>query len=282
LTTVFIDYLDSLPQFIAEGIVSLISSAAAGLVIAFVATFYLKKRDERTRVAGVVLEKRVNCGQEILFYLERLSYHRQLYSDKEQEWYELLQGYDLTLPHGRLLQYSDVFSSYDQFQDFFKGLEETITRNKLWMDKKVRFHLSLMQGYFAQINAYLVTMTRIPLPENKQLSDDEFKELASILLLQIGITLDHEVNGLLAHLETLIVESVYKLHLTRPRRSLTRNGMLNMDMIKIAKTLDRKTLWGTNKEKYFALLLSQICAYKDVDLSESDFENMIKSAFAEV
>jgi hypothetical protein len=139
-----------------------------------------------------------------------------------------------------------------------------------------------MQGYFAQINAYLVTMTRIPLPENKQLSDDEFKELASILLLQIGITLDHEVNGLLAHLETLIVESVYKLHLTRPRRSLTRNGMLNMDMIKIAKTLDRKTLWGTNKEKYFALLLSQICAYKDVDLSESDFENMIKSAFAEV
>ena len=274
-------YLNSLPQFIAEGVVSLISTATAGLIIAFVATFYLKKRDERTRVAGVVLEKRVNCGQEILFYLERLSYHRQMYSDKEQEWYELLQSYDLTLPHGRLLQYADVFSSYGQFQDFFKRLEETITRNKLWMDKKVRFHLSLMQGYFAQINAYLLTMTRIPLPEDKQLSDEEFKELASILLLQIGITLDHEVNGLLAHLETLIVDSVYKLYLKRPRKSLTRNGMFNMDMIKIAKTLERKTLWGTNKEKYFALLLSQICAYKSVDLSESDFEDIIKSAFSE-
>jgi hypothetical protein len=281
LLNAVIVYLNSLPQFIAEGVVSLISTATAGLIIAFVATFYLKKRDERTRVAGVVLEKRVNCGQEILFYLERLSYHRQMYSDKEQEWYELLQSYDLTLPHGRLLQYADVFSSYGQFQDFFKRLEETITRNKLWMDKKVRFHLSLMQGYFAQINAYLLTMTRIPLPEDKQLSDEEFKELASILLLQIGITLDHEVNGLLAHLETLIVDSVYKLYLKRPRKSLTRNGMFNMDMIKIAKTLERKTLWGTNKEKYFALLLSQICAYKSVDLSESDFEDIIKSAFSE-
>lgn len=273
----FIEYLDALPQFIAEGVVSLISTAAAGLVIAFVATFYLKKRDERTRVAGVVLEKRVNCGQEILFYLERLSYHRQLYSEKEQEWYELLKEHDLPLPHGRLLQYSNVFSSYDQFQDFFKGLEETITRNKLWMDTKVRFHLSLMQGYFAQINAYLVLMTRIPLPEGKQLSDEEFKELASVLLLQMGITLDHEINGLLAHLETLIVDSVYKLHLKRPRKSLTRNGMFNIDMLRIAKTLDRKTIWGANKEKYLALMISQISAYKNVDLNEDDIETILWS-----
>lgn len=277
MTTVFIKYLDALPHFIAEGIVSLISTAAAGLVIAFVATFYLKKRDERTRVAGVVLEKRVNCGQEILFYLERLSYHRQLYSEKEQEWYEILKEHDLPLPHGRLLQYSDVFSSYDQFQDFFKGLEETITRNKLWMDTKVRFHLSLMQGYFAQINAYLVLMTRIPLPEGKQLSDEEFKELASVLLLQMGITLDHEINGLLAHLETLIVDSVYKLHLKRPRKSLTRNGMFNIDMLRIAKTLDRKTIWGANKEKYLALMISQISAYKNVDLNEDDIETILWS-----
>ena len=273
----FIEYLDALPQFIAEGVVSLISTAAAGLVIAFVATFYLKKRDERTRVAGVVLEKRVNCGQEILFYLERLSYHRQLYSEKEQEWYEILKEHDLPLPHGRLLQYSDVFSSYDQFQDFFKGLEATITRNKLWMDTKVRFHLSLMQGYFAQINAYLVLMTRIPLPEGKQLSDEEFKELASVLLLQMGITLDHEINGLLAHLETLIVDSVYKLHLKRPRKSLTRNGMFNIDMLRIAKTLDHKTIWGANKEKYLALMISQISSYKNVDLNEDDIETILWS-----
>lgn len=277
----FAEYLDTLPRFVGEGIVSLISTAVAGLIIAFVATFYLKKRDERTRVAGVVLEKRVNCGQDILYYLEELSYHRQLYSDKEQEWYELLQSYDLTLPHGRFLQYSDVFSSYDQFQDFFKGIEETITRNKLWMDKKVRFHLSLMQGYFAWINALLVGITRVPLPEGEQLSVEEFKEIASILLLQIGITLDHEINGLLAHLETLIVDSVYRLDLNRPRKSMTRKGMFNRDMVSVLKELDKKTLLGLHRERYFALMITLVYSYKQIEMSDVDIDEMIKNIFPE-
>lgn len=279
--TSFIDWLETLPQYVAEGLVSLVSTAAVGLLIAFVATFYLKKRDERTRVAGVILEKRVNCGQEILFYLDRLSFHRQLYSEKEQDWYELLKSFGLTLPHGRLLQYSDVFSSPEQFQDFFKGLEETITKNKLWMDKRVRFHLSLMQGYFAQINALLVGITRIPLPDDKSLTDEEFKEISSILLLQVGITLDHEINGLLAHLETLIVDSVYKLQLKRPRKSLTRRSMFNPDMIRIARTLERKTLLGQNKEKYFSLLFSLVCSYKDIDVDETDLQDMMNKVFSD-
>jgi hypothetical protein len=161
----FIEFLNTFPPYVGEGFFNLLTTLSVGLVIAFVTTFYLKKKDERTRVAGVVLEKRVNCGQEILFYLEKLSYHRQMYGDKEQEWYELLKSFELTLPHGRNLQYSDVFSSYERFQNFFKGFEEIITTNKLWMDKKVRFHLSLMQAYLSWINALLIGITRVPLPE---------------------------------------------------------------------------------------------------------------------
>lgn len=40
-----------------------------GLIIAFVTTFYLKKKDVITRIAGVILEKRVNSEQEILDFL---------------------------------------------------------------------------------------------------------------------------------------------------------------------------------------------------------------------
>jgi len=51
------------PIFLWEGAVTLASTLLAGLLIAFVTTFYLKKKDERTRVAGVILEKRVNAQQ---------------------------------------------------------------------------------------------------------------------------------------------------------------------------------------------------------------------------
>ena len=67
-----------LPQFMWEGIFNIITALGVGLIIAFVTTFYLKKKDEITRVAGVILEKRVNSEQEILDFLEDLSFHRQI------------------------------------------------------------------------------------------------------------------------------------------------------------------------------------------------------------
>ena len=58
------------PIFIWEALANFASILLAGLIIAFVTTFYLKKKDERTRVAGVILEKRVEAQQEILQFVE--------------------------------------------------------------------------------------------------------------------------------------------------------------------------------------------------------------------
>ena len=88
-----------LPQFMWEGIFNIIITMGAGLIIAFVTTFYLKKKDEITRVAGVILEKRVNSEQEILDFLEDLASHKELHNGKEKEWLTLLKEYELTLPH---------------------------------------------------------------------------------------------------------------------------------------------------------------------------------------
>lgn len=177
-----------LPQFIWEGIFNIIVALGAGLIIAFVTTFYLKRKDEVTRVEGVILEKRVNSMQEILDYLESLSFHRELHNGKEKEWYAVLRSFDLSLPNGPHLQYSDVFSSSEDFRIFFKGFEEVIARNKLWMDEKVRFHLQLMAGYFSWINALLVGITRIPLPEGVELSKEDIAKLSNTLLLHLPLS----------------------------------------------------------------------------------------------
>lgn len=270
-----------LPQFMWEGIFNIVVALGAGLIIAFVTTFYLKRKDEVTRVEGVILEKRVNSMQEILDYLESLSFHRELHNGKEKEWYAVLRSFDLSLPNGPHLQYSDVFSSLEKFRTFFKEFEEVIAKNKLWMDEKVRFHLQLMAGYFSWINALLVGIARIPLPEGVELSEEDINKLSNTLLLQVGITLDAEVNGLLAHLETLMVSSIYKLDLKRPKKSMSRNGLLNIDMIRILQELDSNTLLGRDREKYFSLLLIQVCRYKGVELDDENMDDIMDSVFNE-
>lgn len=192
-----------LPSFMWEGIFNIVVALGAGLIIAFVTTFYLKKKDEVTRVAGLILEKRVNSYKDILDFFDSLSQHMQLNNGKEEEWYQLFCNMGFDLPHGNLLQYSDAFSSPEKFQSFFNGLELVITNNKLWLDNKVIRHLNLMQGYFAQINSLRILMRRIPSPLNEILTEEEWKKVDHLLLLQIGIVLDNEINALLAELEVV-------------------------------------------------------------------------------
>ena len=49
------------PIFIWEGLLNFVSIVVAGLVIAFITTFYLKKKDEKTRVAGGYFRKKSKC-----------------------------------------------------------------------------------------------------------------------------------------------------------------------------------------------------------------------------
>lgn len=58
------------PVFLWGGVIILAFTLLEGLFIAFVTTFYLKKKDERTQVVEGILEKRVNAQQEFLQFME--------------------------------------------------------------------------------------------------------------------------------------------------------------------------------------------------------------------
>ena len=57
------------PLFLWQALFNFISLVLAGLLIGFVTTFYLKRKDEITRMAGVILEKRVYAQQEVYRYI---------------------------------------------------------------------------------------------------------------------------------------------------------------------------------------------------------------------
>lgn len=155
-----IEVYDSLPIFLWEALFNFATLLLVGLILAFVTTFYLKRKDESTRVAGVILEKRVNAQHEILRFMEDYSQKLEMQQPTAQQFRELLQQHDFELPYNPHIQYADIFSSVEKFRAFFHGFEALFSKHRLWLDAKSRHHM-LLEGYFAAINASLLVSNRL-------------------------------------------------------------------------------------------------------------------------
>lgn len=273
----FNQLLQDHPELVWQSLLSLLSTLIAGITIAFVTTFYLKKKDEVTRVAGVILEKRINSEQVILDFLEKASYSLELPAGKSQDLYRLMTEHELELPHGKHLQYAQVFSSNESFQVFFREFEQQVSRHKLWLSKEVRFHLELMQAYFSWMNANLLMTQRVPLPLGSPLTAEENNKLSDKLILIQGISLDSEIKGFIAHLEVLMVDSIYHLRLNRVKHSMMRNGFLNRETKKMLKILDRQTLLGEQRAKMMALVITAVYGLKAIEPMDVDIDQFVES-----
>lgn len=264
------------PIFLWEGVINFSSIIIAGLIIAFVTTFYLKRKDESTRVAGVILEKRVNAQHEILNVMENSSQKLEMPQSSAEMLKELMQDYNFILPYDPKIQYADIFSSVKKYRAFFKEFEELFSKHKLWLDFKVRHKMLLMQAYFSAINSSITAFNRIPLPVGIELKPKEMEQLSDKLLLILGAALDEEFNNLLMELEVLMVNSIYKLDLTRPKNSFLYKFKENKEIKKVEKFLLKESLMGQYLPSIAVLAMDLVASSKGIELTEEQSMEYLK------
>lgn len=267
LVTDFLKMLSQTPQFVWEAIANFASILAAGLIIAFVTSYIFRKKDERTRVAGVILEKRIEAQQEILQFMESNTQKFEMRQPQAAMLREIILSHDMTLPYDPHIQYADIFSSVEKFRIFFHGMEKMLEKHKLWLDLKVRHHILRMQAYFGTINAMLVSFNRVPLPDGIELSEDDFTKLGDQLLFMLGAVLDEEFNYLVMDLELLMVGSIYKLDLSRPKHGLFAKRHASKEVKRVQKFLYQESLLGEFIRIMPILTVQLLQAYKGIDIS---------------
>lgn len=274
-----------LPVFIWENVFTVINTLVCGLIVALFTSTFLKKKEERTRIAGVILGKRINSEQELLTYLEKQLFKEEINIENSSKYdveiTEFLSSFDLPVPYERNVQYAVVFKKKEAFEKFFHGFEEEFQKRRLWLDKAVREHLLFMQMYFAFFNIIPLMVKKIPLPKGKELTDKEFSEVSDELRFLMGVVCDAEINILLTELDELIVSSVYKLDLKRPSKSVLRNRMVNLDTKKLNKRFMEETIPGVYQEKIYGLVTEIVYAKKGIDpdkLSNEEYDEFVKSA----
>lgn len=260
------------PIFLWQGAISLVSTLLAGLLIAFITTFYLKRKDESTRVAGVILEKRVDAQHEILRYTEDASQKLEMPQPLSADMKELMTDYGLALPYDPHIQYAEIFTSVTAYRQFFHTFEALFAKHKLWLDQKVRHQMLLMQAYFAAINASLLLFNRVPLPLDVVLTKKEMAELSDQFILILGVAVDAEFNELLMELEVLMVNSIYKLDLSRPKKSYFAQRWRNKEIKKVEKFLLEKSLMGQYLPKLVILVMHMVEEIKEIEFTEQQVQ----------
>lgn len=79
--------------------------------------------------------------------------------------------------------------------------------------------------------------------------------------------------------------SVYKLDLNRPKKSMMRKNMDNMDMKYCMKRLSTRTVLGKSQENIFRLIMDIVYKEKNIDeskMSDQEYDDFIKSAAPKV
>jgi hypothetical protein len=178
--------------------------------------------------------------------------------------------HDFELPYEPHIQYADIFTSIEKYRKFFHGFEELLSKHRLWLDPKTRYQMFLMQAYFASINAMMLNFNRIPLPRGVHLTNAELNELSDELILMIGVVIDAEFNQLIMDLDVLMVRSIYKLNLARPKDSYLSHGFTNQEAKKAEQFLVKDSVMGQSLSKWVDLSLELVSAMKDIDLTEAE------------
>ena len=183
------DIVNCIPEFMWNNIFTVINTLICGLIVAFFTSTFLKKKEERTRIGGVIVEKRINSEQEVLHFLERELFKEEINIENSSKYDfvfdEILKKYNLPTPYDGHMQYARIFTSPKFFNSFFHDFEDQIMNHKLWLDTKVKEHLVFMQLYFNIFNTIPLMIKRIPLPKGQELTDVEFKKIHRNLLFII-------------------------------------------------------------------------------------------------
>lgn len=280
-----IDFINTILKFMWNNIFTVINTLLCGLNVALFTSTFLKKKEELTKIAVVIVEKRINSEQEVLHFLEHELFKEEINKDNNSKYDfvfdELLKGHGLPTPYNRQMQYAKIFISCELFEKFFHEFEDQIMNHKLWLDTKVKEHLVFMQLYFGFFNTIPLLIKRIPLPKGKELSNEEFEKIHQRLLLLLGHCCDDEINMLMSELDEKIVDSVYKLELSRPKKSIMRDNMYNVDMKRCMKRIQKKTIPGLYTEEIFELITDLVYREKGIDdtkMSDEEFEEFLKTS----
>lgn len=156
MCSLIILFFDSMPQYIGESIVGLITVVIAGLIVGYFSSKYFARINEIARVEGLLFEKKIPVYKEIYALVELMNQLQSIRHNKMTHILEMIDLAGFSIQDKASYQVAGVFMDYKEMISKFLDIDKYIAENRLYYDEDVYLQLLLFQNYIIVFNRFHV------------------------------------------------------------------------------------------------------------------------------
>ena len=151
-----IQFLDSIPQYMGEAIVGLVTLVAVGLILGYFTSKYFARINEITRIEGLLFEKKTPIYKEIYSRVEGMNQLHSIRHSKLKHILELVNDAGFPIQEKSSYEIAAIFTDYEKMTSTFLDIDKYIAENRLYFDEEVYLQLLLFQNYIIAFNRFHV------------------------------------------------------------------------------------------------------------------------------
>ena len=210
------EFFNLLPPYIWEGLISLLVTIVGGIIVGVFASNILEKKNEVTRVEGLLIEKKLAVYEEIHDRIQKINSLVIIPTSNADEIVCMLEESGLKYEKNNdYNQLACVFNDVDKLKESFLELDHYFAKNRLYFDNDVFLATLVFQNYYGFFNRTCVLMTAELIdfdvdPENK-LS----KNIANKMMTGLGMLLRKEFYEQSMKLDNAIGNSINNISMKR-------------------------------------------------------------------
>lgn len=179
----------SWPEYIKSGIITLLVTVIAGIIVAYISTRVFQRISEVTRVKGILIERRIEVYKELADKLEKLDNLTYYHSEDVAHLLPFFEDIGLKIDIAAGIKVNDIFTSMERLHKRFLEFDNYALENRIFYDDAVYDQINFLQNYlglFSHIRLmYEENLFRIGVDHTSETS----VKIGDSLLLACGIIL---------------------------------------------------------------------------------------------
>ena len=210
-----IHFFNSVPEYVGEGVLTCVLTIVSALIVGWVTARYFMRRDELTRVEGILLEKKIPIYEHISQQLIAMNALWALDPIYAMPAVEALKKHGVEC-HGQY-QIHQMLLDPQEFRRIFLDFEKYTMDKKLYFDEANTLPIIVLTNYLALINQLGVHFEH----ELERLGvqiDDEIRNIEKQLYATVGLLLKEDIAQQIAVVDSAIMNSLQNLTLNHRKQ----------------------------------------------------------------